>query len=75
MQYDIDFGTNKCESTWNDISHRITPIGNFEASTTLEIFDQKENSIKMRAMIDLFHYADNVYYYDCENYQIRESRC
>ena len=60
LQYDIDFGTKRCEDIVNDFSPRITPMGDFEASTTLDVFEQKENSIKMRATIELFHYADNV---------------
>ncbi|HBI51878.1 MAG TPA: hypothetical protein DDX72_03750 [Ruminococcaceae bacterium] len=60
LQYDIDFGTKRCEDIVNDISPRITPMGDFEASTTLDVFEQKENSIKMRATIELFHYADSI---------------
>ena len=60
LQYDIDFGTKRCEDIVNDISPRITPMGDFEASTTLDVFEQKENSIKMRATIELFHYTDSI---------------
>ena len=60
LQYDIDFGTNRCEDIESDISPRITPMGDFEANTTLDVFEQNENSIKMRATIELFHYADSI---------------